>query len=523
MPPANSNATCTAGACGFNCNSGFAKVGGSACDVVAPRPLAPLSATYVGSWRPTLKWSLPTGVTAARIDLCTSRACTTQVGGFPLDVPAASFTFPADLTPGVYWWRLHGIANTTSGNVVGTQTSATWEFFVPAHSGTVVKNTSYGPVPDFNGDGYADIVNGGSQNGNFIYPGSSSGPPTSATGGGSQSQSLCAAGDLNGDGFGDLFVGEISGMSQVYYGSASGLVFSSSTQINLVSASIHCGAVGDVDGDGYADVGVSISQQNKAWVYTGGSGGLATTASYTFTDTGSASFGGFGQAITGGDFNGDGVDDVLVGETFQDTGGIIHGNALVWNGKVGGPVGGDQTTAKVLLGPGNAQFGGTLTNAGDVNGDGYVDAVIGTPNSKNPKLFLGSSSGLPLSASQTITISQTSFYMPVSGGHDLDGDGFDDLIVGVDGSNGFDYYLSNGTSFVLGATQVIGASGSGQKVALVGDTNGDGRSDAVVGTWGNATNEFFNFYYGAATAPVLPTTASLSFMGPQNGWGNQLQ
>ena len=176
-----------------------------------PRLIAPLSTATVTSRTPTLRWSLPSGATGARVQVCRDRACAEVIAAF--DVTGDHVAPTAPLPHGVVFWRLLGRA--VDG--LGTFVSPTWEFAVGARSAPV--DSSWGTFVDANGDGFADVAVGASAAAGgvgrvYVYLGSATGPSTTPattlTGpdgaGGEFGRIVVSAGDVNGDGFADLAV-----------------------------------------------------------------------------------------------------------------------------------------------------------------------------------------------------------------------------------------------------------------------------------------------------------------------------
>jgi hypothetical protein len=117
-----------------------------------PRLVFPLSDTRVTSQRPTLRWVLPAGISRARVELCADRACTRSL--VREEVSGNSWRSTTPLTSGVKFWHVQGLS--AAGSVAWS--SATWEFQVK-HRDTPVDSAT-GPIHDFNGDGYDDLIAG---------------------------------------------------------------------------------------------------------------------------------------------------------------------------------------------------------------------------------------------------------------------------------------------------------------------------------------------------------------------------
>jgi len=267
---------------------------------------------------------------------------------------------------------------------------------------------SVGTAGDVNGDGFDDIIVGacfaevGSVNGGLVqlFLGSETGPsPTpvwSLAGNhpdGCLGDAVGSAGDVNSDGFDDIIVGE-SGYSGGHTGEGRALVFHGSAtgpstfpdwtvESNQVAAALgsQVAAAGDVNDDGYDDVLVGASkftngEQNEgaAWIYLGSSAGLASS-SHWMVEGQLANLDLGGTADGGDDVNGDGHIDVLVGGQILDDTDPVR--AELYLGTSAGP---EATSSWKARGATAVPVGGAVGFAGDVNGDGFADIVVGQEN-----------------------------------------------------------------------------------------------------------------------------------------------
>ena len=114
---------------------------------------------------------------------------------------------------------------------------------------------------------------------------------------------------------------------------------------------------------------------------------------------------------TAGDVNGDGYADVIVGAPFYDNGQTDEGRAFVYHGSAGGLSGSAAWTAE--SDQAGASFGLSVATAGDVNGDGYADVIVGAPTTTNGQtnegrayVYHGSAGGLSGSAAWTAESNQ---------------------------------------------------------------------------------------------------------------------
>ncbi len=276
-------------------------------------------------------------------------------------------------------------------------------------------------------------------------------PALSLTGdaaGDSFGEALRGAGDIDGDGHADVIIGAPAfpsgtGYARVLVGSDDGLDTSAWTDLSDGTSSTSFGAAvdgaGDVDGDGYDDVVVGAPYSSRAesfsgtvYLFHGGPDGL-DTAPGAFAN-GAAAYDQLGTAVAGaGDIDGDGYDDVVAGAVGRTTYTGVVG--LYYGGADGLDVAGasEISGASAIT----AYFGGAVDGAGDVDGDGFDDLIVGALNGASAAgeayLFLGSADGLeaPEASYLVGTASGGSFGYSVCGAGDLNADGYGDVVVGA--------------------------------------------------------------------------------------------
>lgn len=401
---------------------------------------------------------------------------------------------------------------------------------------------------DLNGDGRSDVVVGEpyydaslTDRGRVsVFHGNGAGLSLATTRDGPSTSShygyaVSAAGDMNGDGYGELLVGAPGystgrGRLYGYRGGASGIeptatsIFSATQNGARLGSSVSL--AGDVNMDGYADVVVgaplydaAFTDGGRVMVFIGAPGvGSHFTTGYRTYD-GTQANAQFGFAVhTGGDVNGDGISDLLLGMPEQGglgRIGVYHGGPDVLSPSTT-PVWSQQSDADYAL------MGSSVDQAGDVNGDGFADVIIGIPGANQVRVYLGSATGLSNTYwSATGSAADEEFGNAVSGAGDVNGDGYSDVIIGGyahDSYRGRAYvYLGSATG--LGAAyhwRVTGAVAGGRfggAVSSAGDVNGDGYSDILVGAYHENNVGAVYGYYGGPSG--LSATASWYIAGTQ--------
>ncbi len=374
--------------------------------------------------------------------------------------------------------------------------------------------------------------------------------------------SVSKAGDVNGDGFDDVIIGSPGytyagpggeayytfGRSYVIFGKgdwagtpslglqgvdgSNGFILSDKELNGRLAYSVS--SAGDVNGDGFADLIVGAPGKyysydrgdptGQAYVVFGKASwegtpelDLATLDGgdgFKLTHPGGYDYAGF-SVSSAGDINGDGLDDLIVGVPGESGGGasyVVFGKAdwagtpeldlAALDGSNGFRLGG--------IDPGDSS-GSSVSTAGDLNGDGLDDLIIGAPNASETYVVFGKASwaGTPsldletLDGTNGFRITGESFDLTgksVHGAGDVNGDGIADIIVGAPyaGGSGESYIIFGKADWtdtpVVDVATLDGSNGFrltdagpsefGFSVSSAGDVNGDGFGDLIIGAAG---------------------------------------
>jgi hypothetical protein len=385
--------------------------------------------------------------------------------------------------------------------------------------------------------------------------------------------SVASGGDVNNDGFDDILIGADndeeggSGAGQTYLilGSDSGWAMDTSVEeaatASFLGESSGDGAgrsvafAGDVNDDGFDDILIGANRRagssGETYLILGKAGGWAMNTSLAGAD---ASF--LGEAAddwsgvwvsSAGDVNDDGLGDFLIGAYLNDEGGTNAGQTYLVFGKTSGWAM-DTSLANVdasYLGetPGDGS-GKAVACAGDVDGDGFDDILIGATGRSSSRgesyLILGKASGWAMDTG--LANADASFVgenvsdasgVAIASAGDVNGDGFDDILIGADENDdggdraGKAYLVLGKASGWSMDTPLSGADASfiaedagdhaGGAVASAGDVDGDDLDEILIGAdWRSQWQGETYLIRGRETGWSLDTnleTADASFVG----------
>lgn len=384
----------------------------------------------------------------------------------------------------------------------------TIDFYKSLGVGLETNEAAWAPLGDINGDGYDDLMlsyPSGRDNHPlvYIYPGSLNGLTgplnwkpevifTPETREEEYGALTGTVGDINGDGFDDFFIhGGSYNYTVIYYGSKDLPNVTGDLRLPKTTPGFKIGQ--DVNADGYNDLLTYDYTQNQPdiWIYHGVDHGLKGIISCPAMNEKPNIILGGVLAESAGDVNGDGNNDLLIG--FPEYYGDWEFNSGAVIVHLGAPNG--VKDASVLLPQWDESFGEVI-GAGDFNGDGLSDVAAGHETYETTgaiHIFYGSLNGVP-GYPDLIMMGNTS--IGVLGTNliagDFNGDNFDDIASEIRGNTIALFY---GTE--SGPSTIPNVEIPGNIVLIAGDVNDDGFDDFFV-----KRSDGYHLYWGSTTHPI---------------------
>jgi hypothetical protein len=271
-----------------------------------------------------------------------------------------------------------------SGDLFGRTISIAGDFDADGVADFFVSAPDYGSAKG--GRGRAWLYSGATRAAMFHVNGTSANAWMEAT---------CGLGDLDGDGCPDFAIGSpgdgpnSEGIATVYSGKSRSVLYSFQGEANKDAFGSFVAALGDTDGDGYSDLAVAatghtvtLGSEGRVYVYSGKTGALRFTYDGTHWIEGL----GFLPSGCGVDFNGDGFMDIVIGSPLGKGDIPCGGDVYVYSGKNGLLL--YDIRGSIDYGTGE-HLGSSLSPIGDINGDGFDDLLVGAPANSSVNYWHG--------------------------------------------------------------------------------------------------------------------------------------
>lgn len=410
--------------------------------LLPPRPIAPISVSWVNGSRVRFKWQLGPEATGARVELCRTRTCEGEKKTF--DAHGSELLTPEDLAPGIWFWRLYA----ETGQTFGTIPSASWEVLV--RGGPINDGHATGSITDLNGDGKPDLLvtatfgedDAGTpivdivpflagQDETSFAPIGSDGTFDSLA---ASENPRVAVADVDGDGFSDVVCTDRFGATSygisTFFGARSGIDYDRAEVVGTPPSTevFNLHEAGDLDGDGWGDVIVGTRQD--IFTIAGTARGLGRV-SYQFQlgppneDAGIPVLGSAMTVAGGFDRDGDGLYDAIFRWPLANPATPI---AFLRGER--------EETRSLLIAPwavgAPPKIGATAFASGDFDGDGSADTAFVTSIEGNTAVCIVRA--LAVQSTEDVECWSPAGASPGLGASltacDVDADGRDELIVG---------------------------------------------------------------------------------------------